>query len=46
MARPRRGQRAGGEALGQLNKQQVPHLIARAVRRNASAMKFFKLQRV
>ena len=30
------------EALGQLNKQQVPHLIARAVRRNASAMKFFK----
>ena len=30
------------EALGQRNKQQVPHLIARAVRRNASAMKFFK----
>ena len=30
------------EALVQLSKQQVPHIVARAVRRNASAMKFFK----
>ena len=31
------------EALVQLSKQKVPHIVARAVRRNASAMKFFKL---
>ena len=30
------------EALMQLVQQQVPHMTARAVRRNASAMKFFK----
>ena len=30
------------EALMQLAQQQVPHMTARAVRRNASAMKFFK----
>lgn len=42
MARPRRGQRAGGRGAVQLSKQQVPHIVARAVRRNASAMKFFK----
>lgn len=30
------------EALMQLNRQQVPYLTARAARRNASAMKFFK----
>ena len=28
--------------LMQLAQQQVPHVTARAVRRNASAMKFFK----
>ena len=30
------------EALTQLAQQQVPHMTARAVRRNTSAMKFFK----
>lgn len=30
------------EALMQLSRQQVPYLTARAARRNASAMKFFK----
>ena len=39
-ATPRREPALVDEALVQLSKQQVPHIVAPAVRHNASAMKF------